>query len=189
MKGIYSFLLVTVFIFCAVLLMAQGNNIRESLLEGAQTAMEIERASFIRFQIEENTDSIVTETIEREIQFGNRSGNTVNQKILMELEKYFGALEKENGLGVEIEFYNIPTNQLSKNFTPTTKPQERSLELNEKSETLVVSVKEHIYLTTFQFTGGLMRNNAVLGVISCGESEQYFLLLPGYTVIKEVVTA
>ena len=77
MKGIYSFLLVTVFIFCAVLLMAQGNNIRESLLEGTQTAMEIERASFIRFQIEENTDSIVTQTIEREIRLGNRSGNTV----------------------------------------------------------------------------------------------------------------
>ncbi|MCX6802600.1 MAG: hypothetical protein NT067_05840 [Candidatus Diapherotrites archaeon] len=187
MRGVYSFTLVFVFAACVVAMAGVAGIARAKLAEGSLAAMEIERASFLRFQLEENTDSIIGETIENEIRAGNREGAVLNEKISGSLTAYFDAIEKEQGLGGSIEFFEISTSGLSVQFTPATENIKKIENLAQYCKTVVVNAKEHVFLVQFRFTGGLMKNRAVLGIIRVGGSEQYFLLLPGYSIDRTVV--
>lgn len=187
MKGIYSFVLVFIFSVCLLFLIHVSGAVREKLAEGSRIAMEIERASFLRFQLEENTDSIIEETIEREILAGNRNGKTLNEKISETLEAYFESIEHETGLGAKIEFFEVNTGNLSKQFTPTTDKLKKIKKLKEYCKTIVVNAGESVYIVHFYFTGGLLKNKAILGRIRTEKTEQYFLLLPGYSIGRTVV--
>ncbi|MFH1235251.1 MAG: hypothetical protein V1493_06575 [Candidatus Diapherotrites archaeon] len=187
MKGVYSFTLVFVFAACVVAMAADAGIARAKLAEGGLAAMEIERASFLRFQMEENTDSIIAETIENEVIAGNRESAALNPKICGNLEKYFNAMESEKGLGGKIEFFEINTANLSEQFTPVAGNFKKIEGLEKYCKTAVLNLKEHVFLVQFMFTGGLMKNRAVLAVIKVGGAEQYFLVLPGYSIEKTVV--
>ena len=187
MKGVYSFTLVFIFAACAVAMVAGAGAARAKLGEGSLSAMEIERASFLRFMLEENTDAMVAETIEQEMLAGSTEGEALNAKIAAALEQYFGGMEKEQGLGGKIEFFEIGTSGLSEQFTPATGNLKKIGGISQYCKTVVVNIKEHVFLVQFRFTGGLMKNRAVLGIIRVGGSEQYFLLLPGYSIEKTVV--
>jgi len=181
MRGIYSFVLVFIFIACLVLITHANGIVKQRLAEGSDTALAVERASFTRFQIEENIDSIIEETIETEITLGNRNPVSLNKKIAASLEAYFREMQGEG-----IEFHEVSTSTLSKQFTPTgmLEPLEG---MERYCTTLVAMETEHSYLVRFYFTGGLMVNRAVLGKIRKGNAEQYFLLLPGFTLERRVL--
>jgi hypothetical protein len=187
MKGVYSFTLVFVFAACVVAMVAGAGIARAKLAEGSLAAMEIEHASFLRFQLEENTDSIILGTIENEIRAGNRESASLNSQISGNLEKYFKAMESEKGLGGKIEFFEIGTSGLSRQFTPATENLKKIEGLEKYCKTAVLNLKEHVFLVQFMFTGGLMKNRAVLAVIKIGGAEQYFLVLPGYFIEKTVI--
>ena len=183
MRGIYSFVLVFVFIACLVLLTHANGIVKQKLAEGSDTALAVERASFYRFQLEENVDSIIEGTIDTEITLGNREPISLNKKIAVGLDAYFRGMQ-----GKEIEFFEVNTAHLSKQFTPTGR-LDKLESVEEYCKTSVMAVEEHVYLVKFHFTGGLMRNRAVLGRIRAGKAEQYFLFLPGFTIDRLVVVA
>ena len=76
---------------------------------------------------------------------------------------------------------------LTTHFTPRKKELTPLSSLEHNCKTIVFNVKEHVFLVQFEFTGGLMRDKAVIGIISKENAEQYFLLLPGYSVEKVVL--
>ncbi len=184
MRGIYSFVLVFAFIFFGALLAGTGAEIGKSMSAGLETALEAERASFARFQLEENTDFVVRQIIESEILAGNTSGGLVNKRIAEGLERlYFESGEKNSG--IEIKFFE--SRVTSSGFIPG--EMKKPLKGIEKyCKTVIVRVKENVFLARFEFTGGLMKNTAITGQISAGKARQFFRLLPGYS-IEEVVVA
>ena len=187
MRGIYSFVLVFVFIACLLFLIHGAGIVRGKLAEGSGIAMEIERTSFIRFMLEENTDAVIEETIEMEVKLGNREPGALNRKIAENLLAYFRGMEGEQQ-GAKVEFFEVNIVSLSKHFTPTGKLGELK-GIEEYCSTSVTSTGKNVFLVDFRFTGGLMKNTAVLGRISSGKAEQYFLLLPGYSAERVVVAA
>ena len=187
MRGVYSFVLVFVFMVCALLIASTQGRARESLSSGTLTAMEIEKASFKRFELEENTDALIEETIDSAIMTGNHDGFIVNKKIASALLHYYREMEGKKGLGMETRFFEIKTKCLSKNFTPTTCNLKALKAVDKYCKTIVVNLKEHVFLVRFEFTGGILKDNAVLGRIKTPNSEQYFLLLPGYSLERVVV--
>lgn len=187
MRGVYSFTLVFVFTAILVLLLGASTETGKTLNEGSQRAMEIERASFVRFQLEENTDSIIEKTILKEIKAGNHNGESLNEKISTNLLNYFNQMELSPNQGTKIEFFEVNSSALSKQFTPITNPSKKLSGLKKYCKTIAVNLKERVFLVEFYFTGGLMKNRAVLAKIRVGKAKQYYLLLPGYSVKKMVV--
>ena len=70
MRGVYSFVLVFAFTASLLLVISTTGIAREKLSEGGLAAARIEKISFQRFQLEENTDAIIEESI----QFGILTG-------------------------------------------------------------------------------------------------------------------
>ncbi len=187
MRGIYSFVLVFVFMASALMIAGAQGRIEKSLSEGTLTAMEIENASFARFELEENTDAIIEETIDSEVKAGNHNGFILNKKIAGELQKYYDSIKEDPALGARASFFEVKTSGLSKNFTPKTKPLKSLKSIEKNCKTIVVNLKEHVFLVRFEFTGGILRDKAILGRIKTRNSEQYFLLLPSYSIERLVV--
>jgi len=181
MRGIYSFVLVFAFTASLLLVISTTGIAREKLSEGELVAARIEKISFQRFQLEENTDAIIEESIQTGILTGNRDGETLNIFISSSIEKFYSKQK-------EIEFFEVNTRDLTTHFTPRKKELTPLVSLEQNCKTIVLNIKEQVYLVQFEFTGGLMRDKAVLGRIREGNAEQYFLILPGYSIEKVVVT-
>jgi len=180
MRGIYSFVLVFAFTASLLLVIFTAGIAREKLSESELAAARIEKISFQRFQLEENTDAIIEESIQFGILAGQRDGEALNKFISLNLELFYSGKEK-------IEFFEVNIRDLTAHFTPIKKELTPLKSLEQNCKTIVLNIKEHVFLVQFEFTGGLMKDKAVLGRIKEGNAEQYFLLLPGYSIEKVIV--
>ena len=188
MRGVYSFVLVFAFIVCLLVLLQSSAAVRSELADGTITAMEIERASFLRFQLEENVDAIIEQTLDIEGLAGNLDDFTLNELICTKLQTYFLLAGAEKGLGGEIGFFLVDTHALDKQFTPSPGKLEPVFALKGYTKTVTYRVKGKTVKADFYFTGGVMKNKAIIARIRVGKTEQYMLVLPGYTVERGLLS-
>ncbi|MEM4662711.1 MAG: hypothetical protein QXM75_01690 [Candidatus Diapherotrites archaeon] len=129
-------------------------------------AIEMESMGFIRYQIEENINKVIKETIEEELSNKNTDSfslnKTVNKKIIALLE-YF-----KKGFGCEV-YVSDGTKKL-----PVSN-------LNDLSRTLVIEA-EGVIIAEYTYTGGAMKDKKLVCELKGNKVKAFVFVLPGYTV-------
>jgi len=186
LRGIFTFALAFTLTAALLSIALLGPGLGEKMREAEATAMEMERNNFLRSMVEKNVDSIIGETIEREIRNRNYDPEKINSAIGKELKEYFERIEEEFGEEPKIEFFLAE----EKNIFRGVPVNGEFLELQNPEalfKTIVVNIKEHLFLVECSFTGGKNRGLAIAGKISSGHASTYFLIPAGYSVKKAVV--
>ena len=133
------------------------------------SALELEEADFIRFQLEENIAYIVRKTLEQGL--GNEADSIIlNQQIANKLEKMLKKFANESR--AEIDLY------ITDGFT-----RENFGNLAELSRTIIIKgQKGGASYAEYVFTGGLLKNKRIVVEIKVDKSSSLFEIKPGYTI-------
>jgi hypothetical protein len=166
-NGLFCFFLVMLFTSSFILLRAGGEREKNTL------AFEIEKTSFERAMLEQNTDFLIRKSIENEIAFGLLNPLEIKKNVCKKLFDFFKENEGENQ-GIKKSFYFQDKSRLIKNRL--------SLEELEMNSIAVVVAKKKIVFAEFYYTGGLLKNNFLTADIESQGIIQKFMVPPEYSV-------
>ncbi|MDD5162985.1 MAG: hypothetical protein PHD95_02140 [Candidatus ainarchaeum sp.] len=167
-KGLFCFLIALGFvgIIAAIAASSTGESIIFNETKGI--AFEIEKLDLERAVLEENIDFLIRETMESELEKGNRNPEQIKEKASEKLVSFFMQAEKEAAnRGIAIVFFQ-KNGPVSEEF------------LNLNSKVLVVNY-ENIALAEYNFTGGIFKDAFLKAKIESKNSEKTFELPIGYS--------
>lgn len=179
-KGMVSFLIVVVFLFNLLSIESYNSESREELMKGEEIALELEKSSFYRNQLETAIDSLIERTVKEEIEKGNAEEEKLKVKINKELMNFFQETEKRFQETPRIRFFlkdNLSNYKIE--LKEGKKVEEK--DLNEIVKVIVFSLDEKLYLVEVSFTGGLMKKRGVFALIELPSVTQFFFIPIDYS--------
>ncbi len=173
-KGLISFIIVLIFILIYFNLIYSVNSFNSKQNFTEANLIEIENTSFRRNLIENAVDSLIEETIKKEIAFGSDNPKIINKKISGKLIELFNEIS-------ETEFKEIHSEKkYSKTEIKGKKLSKKFIEENTKI--IVFGLDNKLYETKFIYTGGVNKNNLIGSRITENNSEQKFFIPVDYSV-------
>jgi hypothetical protein len=163
-RGFFCFLVLLAFSLLFLALSEQDRAI-EGLSASTAMAIEAEKVNFVRTLLEENSDFIIRETMESELQECPPSPQKVKEKINRALLNYFEEMEKCCG-GISVDF-SAGKGGLGMGF------------LNRNSA-LIVKRSGNTCTMRYSFHGGIARSEFVSATISGKNFSQPFIIPAGY---------
>ncbi|MCX8190043.1 MAG: hypothetical protein N3F05_02325 [Candidatus Diapherotrites archaeon] len=165
-NGFFSAILLIVFSTLLIATIASYRNELVILREAHITTIEMERASFERFQIEENLSKIIKETLESELSKNNTDSFLLNSVVNKKIANAYERFKKHFGCELYI------TDGIN-NY--------RFSGLSDLSRTIVVE-SSGLKIAEYTYTGGAMKNKRVVCKIRKGKAYVFASLVPGYTI-------
>lgn len=176
-KGIFSFVLVLIFLIGFIGFAVQENYSREKIGNSINTAIEMEQESLLRKMLEENVDMIIEAELENCLQNGIIHPLIIKQMIAGKLINFFQEMNAKYG----IEFF-IKKNSLL---------FEMKTELNEAELMQLFAVNVINFGNGFfaecTFHGGIAKNREVIGEIVFKNSKTVFEIPMNYSVKTTVI--
>jgi len=172
-KGVFSFFLVLAFIQLNAVLQAYAVYSEETLSSTLSELLAMEKASFVRAELENNLDFAVMETISKEIDRHNYLQASLEEhaaEAVIQLAKETEEFYTDNP-SVRFEVVDRSTGERK---VPETQ------DIRRNAGVLLVDAGETILVVEFHFTGGILRSEALRARISSGDFHQEFLLPSGY---------
>lgn len=154
----------------------------------AGIAIEAEQNNKTRTILEENTDSIIKETIEREILLNNLNPKEINRKIAENLMALFDAAGKNAETPRQISFFsgNFSKSRYNEIIFSKNKKALELKDIAENSKVSIAPIAKNAFIAEFSFTGGIMKDKIFGAEISSKNSSQFFIMPIDYT-LKAVV--
>jgi hypothetical protein len=181
-KGLLNFLLVLLFVSLLFSFFSLDGFSQKKLGKNLQLLLEAEQASFFRTLLEENTDTLVEETIKFEVLKGNTAPRKLKKKIVQNLLTFFSKTEKEFKENPEIVFFTARIS--SENYEEFSKTEltekDIGLLLKKNSKVNVIKLK-NAYLVEFVFTGGKNKKEVITARISFENMNSYFFIPAGFS--------
>ncbi len=180
-KGLIAFVLVFFFILIYFNLVYSLSSFNSEKNFAEAKLIEIENTSFKRNLLENTIDSVIEEEIKKEIAFGTTEPKKLNEKISEKLIEVFSVLEEK-----EIEFKEANSGKKYSKIKIRGKKVEKEF-LEKNSKTIVINLKETVYLVEFIYTGGLEKNNLIGAEIKEKNSNRNFFIPFNYSVKQVAV--
>jgi len=187
MRGIFSFILLLLFI--QILLISAGINsgISREMKETENILLEMEIASLKRTELEQNMDFLIRKTVEREVMLFNSEPAIIEQKLNQEIDSFVNKCENVYNSSPKLNFnliqdflrLKIPPKKLRKKL--------RKGELHDYFNVIVLNLEESVFVVEFDYSGGVMKDYRFFATISQPKTEQIFEVPAGYTQIVMVV--
>lgn len=175
-RGIFSFMLVLIFLIGYIGFFAQENYSNAKIGKAIVIAMELEKGNFLRTVLEENSDRIIEEELEKGLREKNIQARILEERIAGRLVNYFSEMREEYG----VEFF----------------VKEKGVLFEVREELSVDGLKElfSVNVVNFgvgvfgecEFHGGLLKNKVVVGEIRVGDSKSLFEIPIGYYISETV---
>ncbi|MBU1120438.1 MAG: hypothetical protein ABIE23_00875 [archaeon] len=179
-KGMVSFLLVVIFLFNLLSLDSYHAESRKELMKGEEIALEIEKSSFYRNQLETAIDSLIERTVKEEVIKGDTEEEKLKGKINKELMNFFQKIEERFQEKPRISFF-LKNNLSSYKIELKEGKKVEEKDLNEIVKLIVFTLDEKIYLVEVSFTGGLMKKKGVFALIELPSVTQLFFIPVDYS--------
>ena len=172
-KGLFCFLIVLAFAGMQLGFLNKTTGARQQLERAKAIAVEAEQMHAIKTGIEINADRIVEQTM-RAALLQNKEPDEIRGSVNEKLLQFSRAVEEGYRGTAEINFY-ATDGSLSLRF------------LNENSKVSVSKLNNQSIAAEYTFTGGLLKNKAVIAEIKGEKTMQLFKIPAGYTVRATVV--
>ncbi len=170
-KGILCFVLLLAFFAIQTRFLAETSEASRKIDMAEELGFEAEKAWLARAVMEENVDLAIKETLNQGLLLNLGPKETkifVNSKLVL----LFVEMEKTNLEGIVIEF----------------KPESKNLQfLNENSAIAIEAIDKKTIITTYYFTGGLLKNKKVYAEIKGTNTMLEFEIPAGYSIKESVV--
>ncbi len=166
-KGFFVLAFALVIIATLLLLTVKHILISTRIQEASIKALELEKASFVRFQMEENIAYVIRRSLEKGLE-EDIDSLLLNEIISLKIEHLMKKFSSKENVNLYI------TDGLNK---------EPLKELSKLSQTIVVKdPKTGIGLAEYTFTGGVMKNKKVVAEIKVGKALVLMEIRPGYAI-------
>ncbi len=181
-RGIFSFVLVLLFIALEFAMLGAQNEIGKEIGKTQVLLMQMERASYVRNEIEMNSDFLIGKVMENELKKKNYDPEAIKGRICYALFGYFGNVQATYAENPSVEFYSA--------FATSSEYQELLLKIGESlqefdlcanSKVLVVKIGKN-YTAEFAYTGGIFKDGIVFAEIAFGNYSQTFAIPFDYTI-------
>ena len=188
-KGFFAFVMVIFFMLAAVESAGRSSSSFRSFSEANRIAMELESQNMLRTNLENNLDFVVEKTMRRQILLGN--SDPVQLKLALD-EKVFSFLQEtqKSARPRNLEFFGATVygNRYSENAAGTAH-ERLSMEFMNRNSVAFVERFGGAWIAEYHFSGGLYRNNTVMGriVSEDNETRTVFFLPAGYSKTVMVV--
>ncbi|MFH1697033.1 MAG: hypothetical protein ABH854_03955 [Candidatus Diapherotrites archaeon] len=179
--GLFSFVLVLLFMEAALLLSDAGIMQQEKAAQATGLAMQIERASFTRLEIETAVDRTIDATMQQALLTGIRDPKLIEEMLASNLIALFSQFESARPGNPELHFYmgehygGSYLRLLNSSGTPVSKKA-----LKECFKVLVLSTGHNTYIAEFSWTGGAIGSTVAYAEIKNENFRQLFAIPTGY---------
>lgn len=180
-RGFLSFVLVLLFI--PLLLAVQQNNIAisEKIANAENFSLQAAKANMLRTEIELNMDEVIRATIKREIESENWNTERILDSVAEEIS---GVVSKYRERGVEFYFVENFFRKYSE-LVYAGKSSEITKEKIKETSTIIIEIENKKLVVKFEITGGILKNELLVGKIKSKNYSQIFVMPLGYTVSRE----
>ena len=184
-SGIFSFVLVLLFIAVEFAMLGAQNEIAGESAKTQALLMQMERASYLRNEIELNSDFLIGKVMENELRGGNYDPEAINEKICSALFGYFMDVESAYAVHPSIKFYSAFASSSEYQELPSKmKVPLQEFDICTNSKVIVVKGLGN-YSAEFAYTGGIFKDRAVFAEIVYGNYSQVFVIPFDYTINAE----
>lgn len=183
-NAFFSSILVFSFSFFLLSFLSSNTGLQNKLNSSIQSCLELEKSSFERSILEQETDIIVEKIIERQALARQLSSLEVSSAVNHSLTEYFKhSAARNNFLFFEKEFeFGNNYSKLSEN------PAIPFFALTDEFKANVVRLQEHLFLVEVSYAGGASGKKLVFALTGYGSQKQFFLVPFNYSVKKLVVS-
>ena len=182
-RAFFSSLLSIAFAFFLLSFLAFSTASLLSLNTVLNASLELEKASMQRSIAEQNTDFLISRTIELQALEKQLSSHKLSAAIHSNLASYFARLESLEGFSFfQTEYYFPDYSRLSQSQAIP------FFSFSDEFKVNVVRLGKHLSLVTASYSGGRSGKSLVFAKISPRTQELFFLVPFGYTVKKLVVS-
>lgn len=175
-RGLFSFLLVLLFLVAYAGFFSQNRHANEKLGNSLIVAMELERGNFLRSMLEENVDRLIEWELRNSLQEGIIQPSVLRERIANRLMWFFSEMRAEYG----VEFFvrrNAGLLEVKEGLSESV--------LMELFAVNVINFGEGFFAEC-SFHGGLLKNKTVVGEISFEDSKTVFEIPVDYYIEAEV---
>ncbi len=184
-RGIMSFVLVLLFIATEFAMLEAGDKIAEGIAGTKVLLMQMERAAYVRNEIEQNSDFLIGRVMENELKRKNYDPEAIKGKICSALSGYFGNVELAYAENPSVKFYSaFATSSEYQELLSEMKTPLQEFELCADSKVLVVKIGGN-YTAEFSYTGGIFKDRVVFAEIAYGNHSQAFVVPFDYAITAE----
>ncbi|MBI2529928.1 MAG: hypothetical protein HYW05_02195 [Candidatus Diapherotrites archaeon] len=184
-RGILSFVLVLLFIAMEFAMLGAQNEIAMEIGKTQALLMQMEKASYVRNEIEQNSDFLIERVMENELKGGNYDPETIRGKICSALFGYFTDVESAYAAHPSIKFYSAFASSSEYQELPLkVKAPLQESDICANSKVIVVKDLEG-YSAEFSYTGGIFKDRAVFAEIAYGNYLQVFAIPFDYAITAE----
>ncbi|MFH1224499.1 MAG: hypothetical protein V1676_01720 [Candidatus Diapherotrites archaeon] len=182
-RGIFTFVLVLLFIQSAAVMSGIAAEQQRSISDARSLALQMERARLVREEVEVAVDRTIGQTMLAEISSGNKNPAAIRAKIAENLVSVFGQFEDAYPENPKVDFFAgnyYGGGYLRLLGTEGGKPKARELE--NYFRVLVLHAGSKAYAAEFTYTGGEMKSRVLYAKISTESFSQVFVIPIGYKI-------
>ena len=185
-RGIMSFVLVIIFIALEFAMLGAQNEIAKEVGKAQVLLMQMEKASYVRNEIEQNSDFLIENVMENELRGRNYDPEAIKGKVCSALFGYFGNVQAAYAGNSSVKFYSaFATSSEYQELPPKIKVPLQEFELCANSKVLVVKDFAS-YSAEFSYTGGIFKDRAVFAEIAYGNYSLVFVIPFDYAITAEI---
>lgn len=145
-------------------------------------SMEVEKANYVRTEVEQNSDFLIEKTIERS---NSSEGFSVKKEVENALYGYFSSVQSFYD-SPRVEFFFANSNPKNRNLLAFTNGKKFSKNFEDRFKTIVFSEKD-FKVVEVKYSGGIFKDKQLYALISSSYQKTIFLFPVGYSVKKVVV--
>lgn len=185
-RGIFSFVLVALFIAMEFAMLGAQDEIAKEIGKTQILLMQMEKASYVRNEIEQNSDFLIGKVMENELNGRNYDPEAIKGEVCSALFDYFGDAESAYAESPSVKFYSA--------FATSSEYQELLLKIGEplqefdlcaNSKALVVKIGGN-YTAEFSYTGGIFKDRIVFAEIAYKNYSLAFVIPFDYAITAEI---
>ena len=185
-RGVFSFVLVVLFIAVEFAMLGAQNEIAKEIGKTEALLMQMERASYVRNEIELNSDFLIERVMENELRGRNYDPEAIKGKICSALFGYFMDVESAYATHPSIKFYSaFATSSEYQELPSKVKAQLQESDICANSKVIVVKDLGS-YSAEFSYTGGIFKDRVVFAEIAYGNYLQVFVIPFDYAITAEI---
>ena len=184
-RGIMSFVLVIIFIALEFAMLGAQNEIAKEVGKAQVLLMQMEKASYVRNEIEQNSDFLIENVMENELRGRNYDPEAIKGKVCSALFGYFGNVQAAYAGNSSVKFYSAFASSSEYQELPSKmKVPLQEFDICTNSKVIVVKGLGN-YSAEFAYTGGIFKDRAVFAEIVYGNYSQVFVIPFDYTINAE----
>ena len=180
-KAFFSFILVLAFIFFLLSFLSSSSYLQKKLDGSLRLSLELDKSSFERSMIEQNTDFLIEKTIENMVLKKKVTSLEIHSAVNSILLDYFQSVRAFSFFEADFPFLNDYAKLSTAGAVPL-------IALSDEFKVNVVKLGERLFLVDLSYAGGSSGKMLVFAVFNSPDINQFFLFPFSYSVRKLVVS-